>query len=275
MGSYVYNDLVRVTQQFVKDKSLQTNTINVPTPVPNEVDDAISAAVTKHSKQFPIERVIDVDGTGNRLYALPDDWDDTISPGSLSIEYPIDDQTPEPRILDPSMAYIYSTPTGKMLRFSGTMLTNFIPATGEKFRMRYGISHTVTKDPDQATEDTESGTDSDDDTSFFTIPDGDFWAFGKLCASNLAVILASRLAQSGANVGRGDIMNFPQKGDSMLAIAKELLREYQTEISPQDEDLIAAFALGEFEEDPLHRNQRPAFPTDNSNRQYVDIGMGG
>ncbi|MEI8133697.1 MAG: hypothetical protein WCH46_01310 [bacterium] len=61
----------------------------------------------------------------------------------------------------------------------------------------------------------------------------------------------------------------------MLSIAKEFAKQYFSEMNPGEDELTAAFAMGEFEEDPLHRDQRPTWPTDNSGKQFLDTGFGG
>lgn len=230
-----YTNLSRITSQFVKDKMMQ---LSVEGEASNtEADDAIAAAVAEHSKERFQKKVVDYAGNGARMYDLPELWEEGFSEGTLSVEYPLDEESEDPQTLEPNMCRVYQTPTGSKLRFYSTSETNFLPASGETFRVSFGIQHVV-------------------NASTFTVPMGEFHSLAKLSASHLALIMSPRLDQAGTNVGRGDIMNTSSKGGPMLEISREYRKLYESEMHPDEDSSEAALVFGVFEEDPLNRGQR-------------------
>ncbi len=106
----------------------------------NELDSAIAAAMTEHSKHKPLSVVEDLDGAGSFAFACSALalWDDDFSQ-IAQVEYPVNDDDQDKNILDETDWTIYEKPSGQFLN-----LLSDEPAAGETVRVTYTARHTCT-----------------------------------------------------------------------------------------------------------------------------------
>jgi hypothetical protein len=230
--------------QLVLDKSKALN------PDQPEVRQALSSALliySRHRKRFI---VTEVTATGGRLYDLPSDWQSGFSEAGFFIEYPVSDEADQVSYLSGGMCELYQTPGAVKLRFRRVQSTDFLPKAGEKFRVHFPILHTL-------------------EAASVSIPVSDSAAVCYLAASELCKVLSVRFAQNSSGVTQGDTMDYRNKDDKFLALSKEFYKVYAEQILPKEEELTAAFALGEFIESPLHTYPPSLYPRDQDGKPIV------
>jgi hypothetical protein len=197
-----------------------------------------------------------------RIYALPsasanpaDDfpWDDEFSDYGFTVEYPVDAAAAQPTYLPAGAVDIYIDTSGvRKLRFVENEHYSILPASGEKFRLRYNVKHILS-------------------TSKCTVPDRDYEAIVKLIAANVCYIYASRLAQ---NADTGIVEGQRIAGSSasfMRGLGDQYLKEALEFLFPSKEGSAPYAKFGEFKQDEFHRRVRSVFLTDESGRKANDF----
>jgi hypothetical protein len=198
------------------------------------------------------QNVTEYTATDTRLYALPELWDDEMSPGSYLLEYPVDDNAVEVTYLKDGMTEIYNTPTGWMLRFRGLdLIDDELPSVGQKFRLHYATPYLLT--PDKV-----------------TIPDSLFGAVSKLCARELCLIAAPRFAQNQSGTAVGGVGSYEQKDTSFLKLADQFMADFLRKVAPDPKERPGHAVFGSFIGTPLDRYATPLYPRDRSLRPYTD-----
>lgn len=166
-----------------------------------EVVAAIEEAIAgRYSKDRPRQAVADLAGDGTAYeFALTSigGWDEGFSQ-IRAIEYPRGQATPA--YLDSSAWSIYSSPTGRSLRFPGPL------ASGSHARVSFTAPHAV-------------------DAS--TLPVSELYAIGALAAALAARRLAAVYAQTGDSSIVADTVNYRGKSAEYLALARHLEQDYQ------------------------------------------------
>jgi hypothetical protein len=223
----------------MKDKSLQTDS--------DDIKDCLETAVavySDHKRRFLVEEYT-ADGT--RLYDLPATWEKGRSE-NYEIEFPLDDSAEQITVLDRGMSEIYLVPPStQKLRFRATANGNFLPADGQKFRLKYEVLHQLTP-------------------TSITVPDAHFLPIAKLGARELCLMLATRLAQNASGLSQGDTADYKSKSSELQKLAETFYQDFKDLLIPQGDDLPAAGSFGEFIETPLHRDYEPTFPRDGDGR---------
>lgn len=223
----------------MKDKSLQTDS--------DDVKDCLESAATiysDHKRRFLVEEYT---ADGSRLYVLPTTWEKDRSE-NYEIEFPLSDTAEQITVLDKGMSEIYLVPPStQKLRFRATANGNYLPASGEKFRLKYEVLHQLTP-------------------TSITVPDAHFLAICKLASRELCLMLASRFAQNASGLSQGDSADYRSKSRDMQSLAETFYQDFKDLLIPQGDDLPAAGSFGEFIETPLHRDYEPTFPRDGDGR---------
>lgn len=192
---------------------------------------AVAKAMDAHSKHRPRLVVADVSGSGAFDYALASltYWQDDFS-RVVSVEYPVDDASPDAQVLDPEAWQIYEKPGGKYLRFLEDK-----PVPGEKFRITYAARHTCT-------------------VSACTVSTGDIEATQSLAAHFLCRMFSAAHALDQDPTISADVVNHSGRRREYESLAKAYLSEYHVHmgIEPgkpkaacgiQDMDVVYPFGL--------------------------------
>lgn len=242
--TYKRQDFLDKLERLVRSKDEMLDEFDAP--------DALDSAVVRYSRDRAKIVVQEYTGTGDRLYPLPAQWVEDFSVERYKVEYPVDVTAYQQQWLDQQMCEVYATPTGPMLRFRGTVSTNYVPASGETFRVHYSVPRTL-------------------DDSTCDIPSAHFLPVCHLAAHYLCKVLQARYAQQSDQIGTGQLADFRSKDQKFNALADQYLAMYKSVVIPAAADVRAAFSFGEFEGTPLHREKRPSYPEDNSGRTFVDV----
>jgi len=161
----------------------------------SQIEDSVELAVRYHSRFKPQVVVADITGSGVYDLVLPDTWEKDFSV-IMSVEYPQGSR--EPTFLEPKEWLLYQGETGNpTLR-----LLDATPTASQIVRVTFSHTHSVTK-------------------ASTTIEDEDYWAVGNLSAAMAARVLAARYARVWGPVLQVDVVNFPNKAQQYLALAKE------------------------------------------------------
>jgi len=160
-----------------------------------EINDSIELAVRYHSRFRPQIIVDDIAGSGVYDLTLPDTWEKDFSV-ILAVECPQGSRTPT--YLEPKDWMLYRGTSGN----PSLRLLSFTPSASQTVRITFTHTHLVT-------------------ASTTTIQDEDYWAVGNLAASMAARLLAARYARVWGPVLNVDVVNYPNKSEQYLALAKE------------------------------------------------------
>lgn len=165
---------------------------------------AIQSAVELHSKYRPREIVEDMAGDGGFDYVLSAlaHWSEDFSTVSR-VEYPVDDTSRDPNVLDQDDWSIYRKPAGKYLRFATAS-----PEADESIRITYTARH---------------GFDLDD---VCTVSEADDKAVQKLAASLYCRIIAGAYAQDQDSTIQADSVDHSSKRREYEAQAAKYRTEY-------------------------------------------------
>jgi len=162
---------------------------------------AIQMALKRYSKDRPLVVVEDVDGDGGFDYDVADlaSWSDGFSV-IQTVEYPVDDDSPEPNRLQDDAWTIYQTPDGIFLRFIENT-----PSAAEDFRLVYTALHGFT-----------GGEDSIDST----VKAFDEEAVQALAAAVFCELLASYYAQTADSTISADSVDHSSRAREYAARAR-------------------------------------------------------
>ncbi len=190
---------------------------------------AVNKALVLHSKHRPRRVIEDVNGDGGFDYVLNDllEWVDDFS-RVVEVEYPVDDESPEPSVLDPEAWTVYEKPTGKVLRFIEDK-----PGLYEEFRVTYTTVHTFAE-------------------GLSTVATQDEEAVQALAASFFARMIASYYAQAGDTTIGADSVDHKSRRQEYEAQAARYRKEYDEHMgnldgkprpasANQDQDVVYPF----------------------------------
>ncbi len=172
---------------------------------------AVNMAVKMYSKNKPLRIIEDFNGDGGFDYAINTfvAWLDGFSVIG-QVEYPVDDDDPDPAIIDDDEWIIYEKPDGKYLRF-----VNDSPAATESFRVTYTGLHTC-------------------DETGCTISAFDEEAVQALAAANFCEMLATYYAQANDSTINADSVEHKSRASEYAARARALRNIYLTHMGIQD-----------------------------------------
>jgi hypothetical protein len=239
-------------QQYSDNVALLVRDKSSITVEGKDVPAALKNAAAIYSDYKLRYKVQEYTADGSRIYVLPEHWETGRSESGFTIEYPVDPEADRVQTLDPTMYFLYEEPDAVKIRFKRTDSDDLKPAAGEKFRVRYPVSHTILEG--------ENGV---------TIPDSDFAVVCFIACAELCLIMSSRLSQM-TTQNNGGQTDFQTRGNVFLSIRKEFKELWQAKLVPKAGEVKAADRFGSFETSELHRDLRSLPPRDNSGRQYVD-----
>lgn len=177
---------------------------------PTDVDDAISLAVTRFSKDKPHEQVTDVTAPGGQTLDLPNDWVGGFS-DIRAIEFPVG--WVPPSYLDDWQ--IYTAPGGESALLAQTL------DTGDTVRLTYSLMHTV-------------------DATTDTIPLVYREPVAAYAASLLCEQLATRYAGQMDATIQADTVDHNDKGRRYRTRANDLRKRYTDAVGVPDQANAAA-----------------------------------
>lgn len=153
-----------------------------------EIIQAIGAGIKEHSKNRPLSVSEDTAGDGGFDYPVSSfsSWSDGFS-GIRRVEYPVDDTSATPKVLQDDEWRMYDKPDGEVLRF----LTKK-PIVTESFRTLYTALHTC------------------DDTTC-TVKTSDEEAVQSLCAADFCAMLSAYYAQDQDSTIEADSVDHSNK----------------------------------------------------------------
>ena len=197
-----------------------------------EIIKAVYKALSVHSRIRPRIVVEDIAGTGSFDYATASlsSWDVQFS-RIIQVEYPVDDTSDTPNILEDDEWNLYEKPSGSCLRFVAA-----IPAVGESIRVTYTALHGF------------------DDSDVCTVPACDEEGVQCLAASYFADMLAAYYAQNQEATLGAEVVDQTSKRREYAALAKRYEKQYeahmglgQEKVKPasytQDQDVVYPWGL--------------------------------
>lgn len=179
----------------------------------DDVDGAITLAVTRYSKDRPRLKVEDITAAGGKLLGLPAAWENGFSKLN-SLEYPIGDVPPS--LISGWM--MYNAPSGLSIMVGDSLTAN------AAVRASYGVMHQVSSSTD-------------------TVPLGDREAVCCLAAASLCDQLASLYSGDTDSTIQADSVNHQSKAAEYAARAKALRKRYHDELGIGEKKSVAAGAV--------------------------------
>ena len=170
---------------------------------PSDIDSCLDAAISRYSRHRPDEKTVDISGSGEHDYDLPQGWLEGFS-DIRQIEYPVD-QVPA-MLLDDDDYELYRSVDGLKLR-----LISYAPA--DDFRVTITVPRT-----DE------------------TVPGNDIDAVSLLAASLCLERLATRFVDTGDPIIQADVVNYRTKSAEAAARAKQYAKLYKEHLGLKEDD---------------------------------------
>ena len=224
--SYTIADFEQRTLLLIKDAAGKLAAYDSAQSLPpnSSIDAAIAQAAKHYSSDRPQRLAADIHGAGSFDLALPTGWNDGFSTVA-QIEYPFSTTAPDNLTVDDDQFLIYRSPTGNVLR-----LLSAVPQVGETCRVHFTGLHSIPA----------SGNT--------TIPDVDFDAVASLCGALALEQLAGLMIQTGDPTLSADVVDYKSKSQQYLAAAKALRTNYDRLLGKLDNEVVAASAQQQLNE---------------------------
>lgn len=177
-----------------------------------ERDAAIALAVSRYSKDRPVEKVEDLTSAGGQYLDLPVAWETGFS-GMRALEYPIGDIPPT--LLDIGAWGLYNAPSGPSIMIRESLVA------GEQVRSVYTIQHVVSAVAD-------------------TIPVVDREPVASYAAAILCDQLATLYSGDSDSTIQADSVDHNSKAREFATRAKTLRKRYYDELGIDPKRNVAA-----------------------------------